>query len=398
MSERAAMKRRVRGLLHRKWLGPLAAIVLAALPMAAFAILAFFLTRSFDGEAPSLFAQAIAFFDNDLGFLATMIILPETFKPDFTHILAITPVLSMVVGAALFIGFPITVSFSGYYNGFLRGRQPKPWSVFSCFSGSYPRALTGMLYLSLWVFLWLMMAVVGPVLLYLAGKAILTILAEQLSMSQLYPYAVLFILCILWFVVFSVVFINRLLAYCLTPVCIAAQPRLPAHRAVRLSRKLMRGNKWNLIGLILSCLIYLLPAVVFVILLVLLPQVAGALILSSIVQYYIRIGLYALIGLNALLVFYVAPYTAACFHAFYIERKREALMDAEVTSDDFTAGPKREKTKRGKKKSDESASTDRRRHRSSAPSSEPYGASEINLPAVSEPEPEADKKQSEAQS
>ncbi len=397
MSERAVMKRRVRGLLHRKWLGPLAAIALAALPMAAFAVLAFFLTRSIDGDSPSLFAQIGEVFTRELDLQGIVVTLIYEFKPDFTRLISIAPILAMVAGAGLFIGLPIAVSFSGYFNGFLRGRQPKPWTVFSCFSGSYPRALFGMLYLLLWLILWVLMAAAMPVLLYMGGVALIEAFAEQLGLYQFYGLVALIILCILWFVVFAFVFINRLLAYSLTPVCVAAQPRLPAHRAVRLSRKLMRGNKWNMVGLILSCLAYFLPAIVCVAFLALFPTLVSTLGIMPMVQYYIRLCLLVVVGLNALLLFYVAPYIVACFHAFYIERKREALMDAEVTSDDFTAGPKREKPERRMKgeKSETPAISRRRRKQSSTPS-EPYGASEVNIPAVSEPESNEENKRSEA--
>ena len=50
---------------------------------------------------------------------------------------------------------------------------------------------------------------------------------------------------------------------------------------------------------------------------------------------YIRIFLLIVTGLDLLVTFFIAPYVLACRHAFYIERKREALMDEEVTPDDF---------------------------------------------------------------
>ena len=57
--------------------------------------------------------------------------------------------------------------------------------------------------------------------------------------------------------------------------------------------------------------------------------------LTDVYVRYIRIFLLVVTGLNLLVTFFIAPYVLACRHAFYIERKREALMDEEVTPDDF---------------------------------------------------------------
>ena len=51
-----------------------------------------------------------------------------------------------------------------------------------------------------------------------------------------------------------------------------------------------------------------------------------------------------------LLVFiWVGPYLAACRRAFYIERKREALMDEDVIPDDFGRKVKPEKVEKSAK-------------------------------------------------
>ncbi len=356
MSERAAMKRRVRGLLRRNWLPPLAALLLAALPLVAACVIAFFMLRAIDPALPSVPAQIGALLglggETSPGMeaiLASVMLLMTQFTNliNLSRPIAMIPALAVFLGVYLFIWLPVSVSVSGYFNGFLRGRGPKPFAVYSCFSGEYPRALGGMLYMALWAFLWMAAALAGPVLLYTVGvKAIEAWLG---LFNQVYALGVLVVVCAVWFVVFTLLSVNRMLAYSLTSVCVASQPRLPARRAVRLSRKLMRGNKWRMIRLIISCgVTYFLPAILAIILLFALPMAVTPLQIASTTQWYIRLALWVVVGLNAPLLLYVAPYTVACYHAFYIERKREALLDAEVTQEDFTAGPKREQARREK--------------------------------------------------
>ena len=102
----------------------------------------------------------------------------------------------------------------------------------------------------------------------------------------------------------------------------------------------MRGYKWQLIALYLSFVPFYTPLLLAGALLLLLPGGAPLLGISEPTTGIIRIGLYTVAAVNLLVTAYVAPYLAACFRAFYIERKREALMDEEITQMDFVAMPK----------------------------------------------------------
>ncbi len=336
------MKRRVRGLLHRKWLGPLGALALAALPMLVVGALVTLLMPPLSDGLLSLKDQLLAVFSEGTDTLRSMVVLLFSFQFDFTEIVAAMPGQAILFAVFLFVSLPVSVSVSGFFLSFLRGKKPSPLEVFSCFSGRYPRALGGMLYMLLWTLLWALMAFVAPLAIYNGGIKIIEIFAEQLAMYQMYIYGGLIGLSLIWFVVFTMLFINRMLAYVLTPVCIAAQPRLPAFRAVRLSRKLMRGCKWRLIGLCLSFLNYYLPAIIAGVLLVVMRYLGSVLSLTEILQQSIRLFLWIVIFANQLVLVYVAPYMAACFRAFFIERKREALMDEEVTPDDFAPKMKKD--------------------------------------------------------
>jgi len=239
----------------------------------------------------------------------------------------------------------VSVSISGYFLSFLRGKEPKVTDVFACFSGLYPHYLGGMVYKLVWTVVWGLMAFAAPFVLYSVGLRIIGYFAVALGFYQIHFMIGLIVLCIIWFVVFMFLFFNRIAAYSLTGVAIAAQPRLPAHRAVRLSRKLMRGYKWQQSALFLSFIPFYVPLLIAGALLLLLPGVAPLFGIAESTVGMIRIGLYALAAVNLLITAYVAPYVAACFRAFYIERKREALMDDEVSQLDFVAMPKpRKKT------------------------------------------------------
>lgn len=333
VSERAAMKRRVRGLLHNNWLQPLCALVLAGLPMLIVTALAFWLFRPsaadiapavqftwIPGDPRAMLVQLLVIFSNPLGLL----------EPALGWLPA--HAISLVV--CVFITMPVSTSLAGYFLAFLRGKNPKVMSVFDCFSGRYPRALGGMAYQLLWIYIWFAASFLLPGVLVFAGAPIVSMLGVELS-TQIYIFAAMLLVGIVWYIVFFFVFLSRLLAYSLTPVCLSAQPRLPAHRAVRLSRKLMRGSKWRLISLFLSFINYFLPAIIAAILLPVLGLVGPDLGLSEIMQRSLRTFLWVVIFANQLIWLYVAPYMAACFNAFFIERKREALMDDEITQDDL---------------------------------------------------------------
>ena len=335
MTERSAMKRRVRGLLHRKWHGPLLALVVVALPLAVVGALVVWLLG-----LPTMQGQLVERFANAQGVAGWAVqvasLLYSLDSLDYTGIIAGLPGLAVLAGVWLFIFLPLQVSLSGYFLSFLRGKNPRVRDAYSVFSAKYPRALGGMLYMLLWLLLWGLLTIAVPAALYMGGERLNAWLTASTTLNvSMIAFAVELILCLLAYVIFTLVFINRMLAYALTPICLAAQPRLPAYRAVRLSRKLMRGSKWRLVLLVLSFLTYYLPALIAFVLWAVLPMVAPLLGLSEFFQSGLRLFLLIVMAVNQVVLVYVAPYMTACVHAFYIERKREALMDEEVTPDDF---------------------------------------------------------------
>lgn len=336
MSERAAMKRRVRGLLHGSWLSPLLALVLAALPILLLVVPVVLLMKPAGFVSP--LDMELASSSSDLRTIALMLFssLSDPLKI-VMPLVGWLPLAGALLAICLFVAMPICVSTAGYFLSFLRGKNPKPTAVYNCFSGRYPRYFGGMAYRILWVFIWFAVSVLLPVALILCSAIIASLF--DVGLRQIYIFGGIAIGAVIWLVVFFFVFVNRMLAYSLTPSCLAAQPRLPAYRALRLSRKLMRGSKWRLLGLMLSFISYFLPAIIAGILLPLLALFGARLGLSAALIGYIRIGLWAVIGLNQLVWLYLSPYIAASLNAFYIERKREALMDEEVSPEDFAGKP-----------------------------------------------------------
>lgn len=344
VSERAAMKRRVRGLLRRKWPEALGALVLANLPMLIAIGLVTLFMKPLTAGLTSLITQLTDLFEGSQDITIALANLLYTFEFDFVEFIAALPGQAVICAVYVFVSLPVFVSVSGYFLNFLRGKDPKMLSVLGCFSSQYPRALCGMLYRFLWSVLWGLMAFAAPLVLYNVGLLIVGEYGKELAaLTQVYVTGALIAVCIVWFVVFFLLFINRLLAYSLTGVCLAAQPRLPAFRAVRLSRKLMRGCKWQLVGLYLSFATYYLPAILALALQILLPSLSAWFGLTEALQQTLGTILWAVTIVNLLVTVYVAPYAGACFRAFYIERKREALMDEEVTVDEFASRRSKQK-------------------------------------------------------
>lgn len=342
------MKRRVRGLLHKNWHRPLAALALACLPMFGIAVLLALLLRPSGASIDTKVFQFTFTMEDPMGMLLQLLMLFSDPGLLLQPMMGWLPTQAVMAGIHVFVAMPIYVSLASYFLSFLRGKNPSVLSVYNVFSGRYPRALGGMAYMLLWQVIWLLVSFVLPTALILGSVPIISEMGLELNI-QIYAFIGVLVISLLWYIVFFFVFINRMLAYSLTAVCIAAQPRLPAYRAVRLSRKLMRGCKWRLIGLFLSFANYFLPAIIAAVLLPLLAIFGAQLGLSGIMLRSIRTFLIVLIAANQLVWVYVAPYMAATYHAFYIERKREALMDEEVTPDDFAAKEKADKPERASK-------------------------------------------------
>lgn len=343
------MKRRVRGLLHHHWLPPLGALALAVLPLLAISAMLVLLMRPHSVDTTSVVTQFTWSLENPMALLSNLLSLFSMPSLLFEPLVGWLPLLGIEMVLHVFIGLPVCVSLCGYFLSFLRGKSPNPLEVYDVFSGRYPRATGGMAYMVLWQFIWFAVAFIVPTVLVFSSIPLVSIVGLEFNV-QVYVFMGVLILCVVWYVVFFFVFLNRMLAYALTAICLAAQPRLPAHRAVRLSRRLMRGCKWRFIGLVLSFLNYFLPALIALALLPLLSIFGPRIGLAGIMQRSLTTFLWIVVWANQLVWLYVAPYLFASINAFYIERKREALMDEEVTPDDFAARPKPEKQIKDKAK------------------------------------------------
>ncbi len=332
------MKRRVRGVLHRKWFAPLLASALFFIPVAAVFALCYFLVwpKAAASEVLDLAAMGIST-DGSMDLLLTAgMLLGGGLKLNFAAVRSLGVSLLAPLVLYLFVVLPMRTSLSSYFLALLRGKKPSVGMVFDCFSKRYGRALCGMLLRALWLVLWAAVAFVCPFVLYTLCQRFVTPITEMLGLiNSFYVWGGLILLCLVWFAVFALVFINRAIAFSFTPIVLAAHPRLNGASAPRLSRRLTRGCKWRLIGLYASFLTWYSPAIVSMVVYASIGYLSTLLGLTDVYVRYIRIFLLIVTGLNLLVTFFIAPYVLACRHAFYIERKREALMDEEVTPDDF---------------------------------------------------------------
>lgn len=346
MSEFAAMKRRVRGVLRKNRLEPLLASALALVPCAAAAVLFLLLVwpRVSGSQVVDLSALRLTGTSLINSLLMAAAMLGGGLDVNWQALggAALAGLVPFAVWA--FAALPMRVAVSGYYMALLRGKKTSPLDVFSCFGERYTRYLCGMLFNALWLCLWAAAAVVLPVVMYVAAQPVIPKITEALHLiNSWYVWLGVLGLCALWFVVFTVVFVNRAVAYSFTPLCLAAHPRLPARRAPRLSRMLARGCKRHVVSLFLTFALAFVPAVAC--------AAVSAFIGAPDVR---RILLLAAAVLAAAALAWAGPYYAACRRAFYIERKREALWDNDVTPDDF-GRPVKPESRRAHKKTEEEA-------------------------------------------
>ena len=185
MSERAAMKRRVRGVLRHKWPEALAASVLALAPCAAAAALFALLVwpRVSGGQAvdlPSLGSMGGGVLDS---LLMAAAMLGGGLSVNWRALggAALWALIPLAVWALA--ALPMRVSVSGYYLALLRGKKTSALDVFSCFTERWPRYVGGMLLNALWLLLWAAMAVAAPVALYILAQPLLPKIQQALNLT-----------------------------------------------------------------------------------------------------------------------------------------------------------------------------------------------------------------------
>ncbi len=338
MSECSDMKRRVRSILRRHWLSSLIAFLIALIPaLLVIAAFIWFVYRLPVDSFRSFFDSLTSAADIKTALLI-LISWKEPVLSD-TSLLPVIPVLLLLAAFWLLIVQPIQASVSGYHLSLLRGKGPTIGSIFQKAAYLFPRYAGGMAIRSFWNLLWFIIAIPVPVALYLFATSFLGnyISTHRVTLDlQVWLYGGVILFVLAWFVVFSLIAINRRFAYCYTAPAVSGQPKLRAAHCVRLSRKMMRGHKLSMFAFYLSFVPYLLPSIVCLILWFLLPYSTNWVQLSEEVIRIIRIVLQSIIAANQLIWFYLAPYALTCFHASFIERKQHALMDQELTSSDFS--------------------------------------------------------------
>ncbi len=340
MSECSDMKRRVRSILHHHWIPSLIAFLIALIP--ALLVIAAFIWFVYRLPVDT-FRQYFDSLASASDVKTALLVLISWKEPVFsdTSLLPVIPVLLLLVAFWLLIVQPIQASVSGYYLALLRGKGPTIGSIFQKAAYLFPHYAGGMAIRSFWNFLWFVLAIPIPIALYLFATSFLGSYvrthAGTLTLDlQVWMFGGVILFVLAWFVVFTLISINRRFAYCYTALAVSGQPQLRASHCVRLSRKMMRGRKISMFGFYLSFIPYLLPTIVCLILWFLVPYFAGWVQLSGETIRIIRIVLQSIIVANQFVWFYLAPYALTCFHATYIERKQHALMDQELTSSDFS--------------------------------------------------------------
>ncbi|MDR1262237.1 MAG: hypothetical protein LBK46_01960 [Oscillospiraceae bacterium] len=330
-ADNADIRARVRDLLHRSWGGPLLALALGVLPIAAVHGGVHIFLRPFQTLWTAVYA-AISEFVNMFGGWKTSVALVATGTlPDFAvvspSLLRAAPGIAILLVAWALVFQPMRVSRAEYFRQLLCGSKPPPLSAFNCFKEKYARALGGMAYSALWLSIWGLAALVIPSGIYAGGMTILNIYPEELNQYMLWFIPSLAGLAIASFVALAWRFVDRWLAYSFMPCVLASQKKLPARRAMRASRYLTRGHKARLLGMWLSFLYYFLPAIGSLILMPLITPLGGVFGFTEYLSVTLKRFFLIVLCANQLLWLYVGPLAWASFYAFYLEMKREYRED-----------------------------------------------------------------------
>lgn len=164
---------------------------------------------------------------------------------------------SIVVGiVSLFIQQivhnPLNISIQNWY---VRNREtqmaPPIGLVFSHFFGNYMPLVLGTIWKNLWLLIWNLPTYALIVVMFVDFQRVgfeVENLATILEPQRVILYGVLFVVNI----VFAIININRTIAYSMQDYLLADNPRMGARRSLNLSKKMMQGNKWHYIGLLLS--------------------------------------------------------------------------------------------------------------------------------------------------
>ncbi|MDR1600156.1 MAG: hypothetical protein LBS11_09880 [Oscillospiraceae bacterium] len=326
-ADNADIRARVRDLLRWSWGGPLIALALGILPIAAVHAGVHIFLRPFQTVWTAASA-VITEFANPWGGLRLAIpIIATGTLPDFTAIaddlLRAAPGIALLIVAWALVFQPTRVSRSGYFLRLLYGNKPSPLTTLGCFRDGYARAVGGMAYAAMWLALWALLALAAPIGIYAGGMAVVNMYPEELNPYLLWILPSLAGLTALSFILLAWRLVNRWLAYSFAPCVISSQKGLPARRAVRASRYLTRGHKLRLLGMWMSFLYYFLPAICAMALSPLVGPLGGVLGFTEYLSVTLRRFFLIVTLANQLLWLYVGPLAWSSFYAFYLEMKRD---------------------------------------------------------------------------
>lgn len=325
MASNEDLRARVRDLLKRAWGRPLLALVLGVLPFVVVHTAVHLLLQPVQIAGNVIQNQIFGSLSGAGLYLDLMVILSGGAMPDISGLIGVLPGIGVLLLALILVFEPMLVSRATYFMRLLRGRRPSPVEVYGVFGPTYPRALGGMAYRALWAGLWTVALIGIPVGLYVGGIALINAFPEVLNQHLLVLVPSLAGATIVAFAALAIIWVNRMLAYCMTPCVLSSQNNLSARKAVKASRALMQGHKCRVLGLWLSYLYYFIPAIVAGAVLLLLPVIGPMINLSEILLISLRRFSWVLVIANQLVLVYVLPLAYSSFHAFYLERKRELL-------------------------------------------------------------------------
>ncbi|MDR2504818.1 MAG: hypothetical protein LBD16_01790 [Oscillospiraceae bacterium] len=331
------IKARVRDLLRRAWGGPLVALVLIFILYGGIQAGTYIFLKPFQTVYSAVSLPIITFFDTykdsassgiiksllvPLGLITTGAGFPD-FTGIWTALLPALPWILLLVVARLCLFNPLAVSRADYFTQLLFGKKPSPFASFGI-NANYKKYLGGTLYRVLWLVIHAVSTLVFPIGLYVGGITIINAYPEQFTMISVQLLPALAIVSLALFLGLLYWFVNRCLAYSLVPSLLATQKQLPARRAMRASRYLMRGHKTRLMGLWMSFTYYFVPTIAAgAILIILNSSIGRTFAFTEIFTLSLKRFLYSVILLNQIMLLYVAPISHASFYAFYLEMRKE---------------------------------------------------------------------------
>ncbi len=180
-----------------------------------------------------------------------IIVMGFVFFSKFLRYSIILGVITLILDIFLLQPFDISVK-----NWFVRNREvanaPGLDMTFKHFGANYKDLFLGNLWKQLWMFIWALPSIVTGI----AATLITIDLGNQAINNGVIVITVLHVSILSVATIVSVInaffIINRKLAYLMQPYILADNPKFGYRKSLKLSKKMMKNNKWHTIGLGLS--------------------------------------------------------------------------------------------------------------------------------------------------